>query len=78
MYDDICACSELRDRCFKKAEQARDLHFSAFIVISHAHTHTPSNNPVCFIQNQVVMNLHDRAHQKHLVFLRDKKVQIMY
>ena len=32
MYDDICACSELRDRCFKKAEQARDLHFSAFIV----------------------------------------------
>ena len=32
MYDDICACSELCDR-FKKAEQARDLHFSAFIII---------------------------------------------
>ena len=31
LYDDICACSELRDRCFKKAEQARDSHFSAFI-----------------------------------------------
>ena len=30
MYDDICACSELRDCCFKKAEQARELHFSAF------------------------------------------------
>ena len=26
MYDDICACSELHDHCFKKAEQARDLH----------------------------------------------------
>ena len=33
MYDDICACSELHDHCFKKAEQARDLHFSAFIII---------------------------------------------
>ena len=31
MYDDICACSELRDRCFKKAEQVMNLHFSAFI-----------------------------------------------
>ena len=34
MYDDICGCSELRDRCFKKAEaaeQVRDSHFSAFI-----------------------------------------------
>ena len=30
--DDICARSELRDCCFKKAEQAKDLHFSAFIV----------------------------------------------
>ena len=37
MYDDICACSELRDRCFKKAEQARDSHFSAFnIVMAHS------------------------------------------
>ena len=33
MYDDICACSELRDGCFKKAEQARDSHFSAFIIL---------------------------------------------
>ena len=33
MYDDIYAWSELCDRCFKKAEQARDSHFSAFIII---------------------------------------------
>ena len=32
MYDDICARSELCDCCFKKAEQARDSHFSAFIL----------------------------------------------
>ena len=32
MYDDICACSELCDYCFKKTEQARDSHFSAFII----------------------------------------------
>ena len=37
MYDDICACSELHDRCFKKAEQARDSHFSAFIAVSILH-----------------------------------------
>ena len=34
MYNNICACSELRDGCFKKAEQARDLHFSAFIIFA--------------------------------------------
>ena len=33
VYDGICACSELCDCCFKKAEQARDSHFSAFIII---------------------------------------------
>ena len=35
MIDDTCICasSELRDHCFKKAEQARDLHFSPFITI---------------------------------------------
>ena len=31
MYDDICACSELHDRCFKKAEQAKDLHLKQHI-----------------------------------------------
>ena len=33
-YNDICcACSELHNCYFKKAEQVRDLHFSAFIII---------------------------------------------
>ena len=36
MYDDICAriykYDGLRDCCHKKSEQARDSHFSAFIV----------------------------------------------
>ena len=35
MYNNICACSELRDRCFKKAEQAKDSHFSAFIIVNY-------------------------------------------
>ena len=51
MYDDICACSELRDRCFKKAEQARDLHsvhlLLLFIIIIIIVNLSPRLEPSC-------------------------------
>ena len=36
MMISVLALNYVIDRCFKKAEQVRDLHFSAFIVISKA------------------------------------------
>ena len=36
MYDDTCACSELCDRCFTKAEQVRNLHSVVTMPINHS------------------------------------------
>ena len=77
MYDDICACSELRDHCFKKAEQERDFHFIAFIIKINYYYYPMlgSCRPEGFVIRTVQSFSYDELDKNVVKYVRKNHVQ---